>query len=60
MPYQSLKKSKNIKPILKVKEGKPLIVFVALRKIDKDEENFYDYSDNSTDAQTNFPWLKIR
>ena len=32
--------------------------FVALRKIDKDEEIFCDYSDNSTDAKTNLSWLK--
>ena len=28
----------NIKPVLKVTEGKPLIRFIALRNIDKDEE----------------------
>ena len=41
-----LKKIQNIKPILRVEEDKPVIVFVALRKIDKDEEILYDYSDN--------------
>ena len=39
-------------------KDKPVIVFVALRKIEKDEEILYDYSDNSTDVKTNFPWLK--
>ena len=34
-----------IKPVLKVKEGKPLINFIVLRDIDKDEELLYDYSD---------------
>ena len=52
------KKFKNIKPILKVEEDKPVIVFVAVRKIEKDEEILNDYSDNSTGAKTNFPWLK--
>ena len=48
----------NVKPVLQVKEGKPLIRFIALRNIDKDEEHLYDYSDNSKLAKRNFPWLK--
>ena len=48
----------NIKPVLKVTEGKLLIGFIALRNIDKDEELLYDYSDNSKIAKTNFPWLE--
>ena len=52
------KKMQNIKPVLKVKEGKPLIRFIALRNIDKDEELLYNYSDNSKLAKTNFLWLK--
>ena len=52
------KKMQNIKPVLKVKEGKPLIRFIALRNNDKDEELLYDYSDNSKLAKTNFLWLK--
>ena len=48
----------NIKPVLKVTEGKPLIRSIALRNIDKDEELLYDYSDNSKLAKTNFPWLE--
>ena len=32
------KKMQNIKPVLKVTEGKPLIRFIALRNIDKDDE----------------------
>ena len=35
-----------------------MIVFVALRKIDKYAEILHDYSFNLTDAKTNFPWLK--
>ena len=35
-------KLQNIKPVLKVKEGKPLINFIAPRDIDKDEELLYD------------------
>ena len=41
------KKLQNIKPVLNVKQDKPLINFVALRKIEKDEELLYDYSDKS-------------
>ena len=52
------KKMQNIKPVLKVTEGKPLIRFIALRNIDKDEELLSDYSDNSKLAKTNFPWLE--
>ena len=48
----------NIKPVLKVTEGKPLMRFTALRNIDKDEELLYDYSDNSKIAKSNFPWLE--
>ena len=44
--------------VVKVKEGKPLIMFIALRNIDKDEELLYDYSDKSNLAKTYFPWLK--
>ena len=51
------KKLQNIKPVLKVKEGKPLINFIALRDIDKDEELLYDYFDNSKVSKVNFPWL---
>ena len=47
----------NIKPVLKVKEGKPLINFIALRDTDKGEELLYDYSDNSKVSKANFPWL---
>ena len=47
----------NVKPVLKVKEGKPIINFIALRDIDKDKELLYDYSDNSKVLKTNFPWL---
>ena len=52
------KNMQNIKSVLKVTEGKPLIRFIALRNIDKDEELLYDYSDNSKIAKTNFPWLE--
>ena len=52
------KKLQNIKSVLKVKEGKPLIRFIALRNIDKDEELLHDYSDSSKLAKTYFPWLK--
>ena len=48
----------NIKPVLKVTEGKRLIRFIALRNIDKDEELYYNYSDNSKIAKTNIPWLE--
>ena len=51
------KKKQNIKPVLKVKEGKPLINFITLRDIDENEELLYDYSDNSKVSKTNFPWL---
>ena len=52
------KKLQNMKPVLKAKEGKPLIMFVALRNIDKGEELLHHYSDNSKLAKTYFPWLK--
>ena len=55
--FNHLKKMKNIKPVLKVKEGKPLINFIVLRDINKDEELLYDYSDNSKVSKANFPWL---
>ena len=48
----------NIKPVLKVTESKPLIRFVALRNIDKDEELLYNYSDNLKIAKTNFSLLE--
>ena len=32
------KNMQNIKPVLKVKEGKPLINFIALRDIDENKE----------------------
>ena len=51
------KNMKNIKPVLKVTEGKPLINFIALRDIDENEELLYDYSDNSKVSKTNYPWL---
>ena len=51
-----LKKLQNVKSVLKVKEGKPLINFIVLRDIDKDEELLYDYSDNSKVSKANFPW----
>ena len=51
------KNRKNIKPVLKAKEGKPLIHFIALRDIDENEELLYDYSDNSKVSKTNYPWL---
>ena len=51
------KKGQNIKPVLKVKEGKPVINFIALRDIDENEELLYDYSDNSKVLKTNYPWL---
>ena len=51
------KKLQKVKPVLKVKEDKPLINFIALRDIDKDEELLYDYSDNSKVSKANFPWL---
>ena len=35
----------NIKPVLKVEQGKPIIKFISLRQIAKDEELAYDYSD---------------
>ena len=41
------KKLQNIKPVLNVKQDKSLINFVALRKIEKDEELLYDYADKS-------------
>ena len=49
-----------MKPVLKVTEGKPIIRFIALRNIDKDEELLYDYSDNSKIAKTNFHGLKTK
>ena len=51
------KNMKNIKPVLKVKESKTLINFIALRDIDENEELLYDYSDNSKVSKTNYPWL---
>ena len=51
------KNMKNIKPVLKVKQSKPLINFIALRDIDENEELLYDYSDNSKVSKTNYPWL---
>ena len=51
------KNMKNIKLVLKVKEGKPLINFIALRDIDKNEELLYDHSDSSKVLKTNYPWL---
>ena len=50
-------KRQNIKPVLKVKEGKPVINFIALRDIDENEELLYDYSDNSKVSKTNYPGL---
>ena len=52
------KKLQNIKPVLNVKQDKSLINFVALKKIEKDEEPLYDYSDNSKKSQDMFPWLR--
>ena len=51
------KKMQNMKPVLKVKEGKPVINFIVLRDIDENEELLYDYSDNSKVSKTNYPWL---
>ena len=50
-------KLQNVKHVLKVKEGKPLINFIVLRDIDKDEELLYNYSDNSKASKADFPWL---
>ena len=44
----------NVKPVLKVKEGKPIINFMSLRDINKDEELLYDYSDNSQSFKDKF------
>ena len=52
------KKLQNLKPVLNVKQDKPLINFVALRKIEKDEELLYDYADKSKRNQDMFPWLR--
>ena len=51
------KKMQNIKPVLKVKEGKPVINFIALRDIDENEELLCDYLDNFKVSKTNYPWL---
>ena len=44
---------KNIKPVLKVEQGKPIIKFISLRQIAKDEELLYDYSDWSHVSMAN-------
>ena len=51
------KNFKNIKPVLKVEQGKPIIKFILLRQIAKDEELLYDYSDWSQVSKNFFPWL---
>ena len=37
------KSFKNIKPVLKVEQGKPIINFISVRQIAKDEELVYDF-----------------
>ena len=50
-------KRQNIKPVLKVKEGKTVINLIALRDIDENEELLCDYLDNFKVSKTNYPWL---
>ena len=52
------KLSQNIKPVVHVRKGKPIVIFVALRDIKMNEELLYDYCDTSKDANKIFPWLK--
>lgn len=52
------KLSQNIKPVIKVKKGQPVVSFVALRDIKINEELLYDYCDTSKKAKEIFPWLK--
>ena len=40
-----LKSFKHIKAVLKAEQGKPIIKFISLRQITKDEKLLYDYSD---------------
>jgi hypothetical protein len=47
----------NAKTTLKVIDGQPYIVFVALRKIKEDEEILYDYGDHEHKSWTRHPWL---
>ena len=49
------KRFKNIKPVLKVEQGKPIIKFISLRQIAKDEELAYDYCDWSQVSKKHFP-----
>ena len=51
------KRFKNIKPILKVEQGKPIIKFISLRQIAKDEELNYAYSYWSQVSKKHFPPL---
>ena len=51
------KRFKNIKSVLIVEQGKPIIKFIALRQITKHEELVYDYSDWSQVSKSHFPWL---
>ena len=52
------KLSQNIKPVVRVRKGKPIVIFVALRDIKMNEELLYDYCDTSKDTNKIFPWLK--
>ena len=52
------KLSQNIKPVVHVRKGQPVVIFVALRDIQSNEELLYDYCDTSKNAKRMFPWLK--
>ena len=52
------KTSQNIRPVIQVRKGQPIVIFIALRDIKRNEELLYDYCDTSKNAKRIFPWLK--
>lgn len=52
------RKFPNIKPHVEDKDGKPRVIFFAIRFIPKDDELLYDYGDNCKESLESFPWLK--
>lgn len=57
MNHKHSRDNPNTKPVKKVIENKPYIIFVATREIPAGEEVSYDYLDHEQDTYLRFPWM---
>ena len=47
----------NLRPKVFVIGGKPKVMLIATKEVQKGQQLFYDYNDKRKQAQLDFPWL---